>query len=393
MKVKIVTVIILAIIIQEFAIFQNLFGCSAVKITCNGKTIVGNNEDAPNSDVRIWFEPNTIGPYGVAYVGFDNLFPEGGINEAGLVFDAFGLSDKPIKDTLNKEPIFQLELKKMIMENCQTVEEVKDLIDKYNIYFWSHSAWVFLDKSGKYLIVDGDSKILGNNNYFVHTNFRYSEISNENQINCWRYKKAMSLLEKHNEASIDYCKSLMDSVHTNSTLYTTIYDLNNSIIYLYYNHNYKKVIRFNLKEEFKKGKRVLVIPELFPEEKTRNYIGYYNLKSKIDSLLILDKVLESSKIYRIKSELKNIGFLEHILENHGYELLHQNKKQDAIGIFNLFIEYFPKRGEGYDYLGEAYMEDKQYQLALTNYLHSIELDPGNINGKQRINILKKILKK
>ena len=36
------------------------------------------------------------------------------MNEAGLVFDAFGVSDKPLKDTTNKEPIFELDLKEKL---------------------------------------------------------------------------------------------------------------------------------------------------------------------------------------------------------------------------------------------------------------------------------------
>jgi penicillin V acylase-like amidase (Ntn superfamily) len=115
-------------------------GCSLIKITVNGKTIVGNNEDFGNHDTRIWFEPGDKQHYGVVYVGYDDLFPEGGMNEAGLVFDAFGVSNKPLKDTLGKEPIFELDLKRKIMTECSTAEEVKVLIEKYNLNFWSHSV-------------------------------------------------------------------------------------------------------------------------------------------------------------------------------------------------------------------------------------------------------------
>ena len=111
---KITRLVIFTVFILTFIFNQNLFGCSLIKITINGKTIVGNNEDFSNPDTRIWFEPGGIQHYGVVYVGYDNLFPEGGMNEAGLVFDAFGVSDKPLKDTTNKEPIFELDLKEKL---------------------------------------------------------------------------------------------------------------------------------------------------------------------------------------------------------------------------------------------------------------------------------------
>ncbi len=384
---KITRLVIFTVFILTFIFNQNLFGCSLIKITINGKTIVGNNEDFSNPDTRIWFEPGGIQHYGVVYVGYDNLFPEGGMNEAGLVFDAFGVSDKPLKDTTNKEPIFELDLKRKIMSECSTVEEVNALINKYNLYFWSHSVWVFLDKTGKYLIVDGDSRILGEKNYFVQTNFRQSEITDETRIDCWRYKKAMSLLKKHSEASIEYCTSIMDSVHQKGTLYTTIYDLDNAIIYLYYFHNYKKVMRFDLKEELKKGERILVIPELFPEEKTKDYIDSRKLKSRIDSLAFISTAIDSAT----KSELRELWYIPHIIANHGYEYLHRKEISNAIAVFKLFIELFPELPYGYDFLGEAYMEDKQYQLAITNCRMSVELDPSYINGKQRMKVLKKLL--
>ena len=273
------------------------------------------------------------------------------------------------------------------MSECSTVEEVNALINKYNLYFWSHSVWVFIDKTGKYLIVDGDSRILGEKNYFVQTNFRQSEITDETRIDCWRYKKAMSLLKKHSEASIEYCTSIMDSVHQKGTLYTTIYDLDNAIIYLYYFHNYKKVMRFDLKEELKKGERILVIPELFPEEKTKDYIDSRKLKSRIDSLAFISTAIDSAT----KSELRELWYIPHIIANHGYEYLHRKEISNAIAVFKLFIELFPELPYGYDFLGEAYMEDKQYQLAITNCRMSVELDPSYINGKQRMKVLKKLL--
>jgi tetratricopeptide (TPR) repeat protein len=371
----------------------DLHACTMIKITVKGKTIVGNNEDFTNADTRIWFEPGTGKRFGVVYVGYSQLSPEGGVNETGLVFDAFGMSNKPLKDTTGKLPIFEMDLKRRIMQECSTVEQVKALIDKYNLYFWSHAVWVFVDKSGNYLAVDGDSVTLGNNHYFVHTNFRQCEIKDEKEITCPRYLKAMALLKSRVEASTVYCTSLMDSVHQQTTLYTTVYDLDAGTIDLYNFHNYTKVIRFNVKEELKKGKRVLHIPELFPDVINPGYQGMLRLKAAFDSLAFYFTPDDSARRIAIMDHLRKQGYTIHVLGNHGYEFLREGDTQKAIRMFTLLIEFFPQMPHGYDFIGEAYMENKQYDLALLNYKRSVELYPANMNGRQRIALLNELMKK
>jgi tetratricopeptide (TPR) repeat protein len=382
-------------IVVLFLIFSfpyKLFSCSLVKMTAHGKTVVGNNEDFQNPDTRIWFEPGSGKEFGAVYVGYNNLFPEGGINEAGLMFDAFGVDNKPLKDTTGKFPIFELDLKRRIMKECSTVRQAHALISMYNLYFWSHAVWVFIDKTGNYLIVDGDSKILGNDRYFVHTNFRHSEIKNKNDICCARYLKAISLLKNRCEADIDYCTALMDSVHVESTLYTTVYDLNAGTIDLYHYHNYSNHIRFNVKDELKKGKRILRIPELFPEIVNPAYSGMLNLKAQFDSLAFYFTAKDSSRRTAVINGLKTKDYTIHVMENYGYEYLHLGDIQKAIGIFTLVTEFYPKMPHGYHFLGEAYMENKQYSLALASYKHSVEIYPADVGGRQRIAVLNKLLK-
>lgn len=372
--------------------FPDIEACTLVKMTVKGKTVVGNNEDFSNPDTRIWFEPGTGAQFGVAYLGYDNLFPEGGINEAGLMFDAFGVANKPLRDTTGKLPVFELDLKRRIMKECATVGEVKALVEKYNLYFWSHADWVFVDKSGDYLVVDGDCITSGNKQYFVQTNFRQSEIRTEKDITCWRYLKAMALLKNRCEASTDYCASLMDSVHQEGTLYTTVYDLNAGTIDLYSLHNYSKVIRYNVKDEMKKGWRVLRIPELFPEAVHPSYQGMVKLKATFDSLAFFFPASDSARRTAIINDLKKPDYMIHVLGNHGYALLHEGHVQKAIGMFRLLIEFYPQMPHGYDFLGEAYMVNKQYDHALASYERSVELHPANVNGKQRIDALKRLMK-
>jgi len=184
----------------------------------------------------------------------------------------------------------------------------------------------------------------------------------------------------------------MDTVHTERTLYTTVYDLNAGTIELYYFHDYSKVVKFNINEELKKGNRVLSIPELFPEVTNPAHTGMIRFKSRLDSLAFHFTASDSSQRVTIINDLKKRDYTIHIMENYGYEYLHLGEIQKAIGIFNLVIEVYPEMPHGYHFLGEAYMENKQYKLALTNYMRSVELYPNDIDGKQRIKVLKELLK-
>ncbi|MBF4517447.1 serine hydrolase [Flavobacterium sp. ANB] len=83
------------------------------------------------------------------------------------------------------------------------------------------------------------------------------------------------------------------------------------------------------------------------------------------------------------------GIKEGDMNNAGYQLLQTGKKKEAIEIFKINVEAFPKSGNVYDSLGEAYLADGDKKLAIVNYSKSVELDPTNENGKK---VLKEISK-
>ena len=64
----------------------------------------------------------------------------------------------------------------------------------------------------------------------------------------------------------------------------------------------------------------------------------------------------------------------------GYRLLQAGKVKEAIEVFKLNVEAFPKSSNVYDSLGEAYLANGDKELAITNYRKSVELDPRNANG-------------
>jgi hypothetical protein len=85
---------------------------------------------------------------------------------------------------------------------------------------------------------------------------------------------------------------------------------------------------------------------------------------------------------------KEYNFKESQLNTLGYQLLQAGMKKEAIEIFKLNVEQFPKSFNVYDSLGEGYMLNGDTKLAIKNYEKSLKLNPANDNAKQMLEKLK-----
>jgi hypothetical protein len=74
------------------------------------------------------------------------------------------------------------------------------------------------------------------------------------------------------------------------------------------------------------------------------------------------------------------NFDEDQLNSLGYQLLNARKFSEAIRIFQLNVEAYPKSSNVYDSLGEGYMNAGNKPLAIANYKKSLELNPKNRNA-------------
>ena len=78
-------------------------------------------------------------------------------------------------------------------------------------------------------------------------------------------------------------------------------------------------------------------------------------------------------------------FSESELNQLGYRLLRNaGKPKEAIEIFKLNVETYPKSFNTYDSLGEAYATINERELAIQNYKKSLELNPNNNNAAEVI---------
>ena len=80
-------------------------------------------------------------------------------------------------------------------------------------------------------------------------------------------------------------------------------------------------------------------------------------------------------------------FSEAELNTLGYRLMRLDKIKEAVEIFKLNVEVYPKEFNTYDSLAEAYLNLKQNDLAIANYKKSLELNPKNTNA---VDVLKRL---
>jgi imidazolonepropionase-like amidohydrolase len=77
-------------------------------------------------------------------------------------------------------------------------------------------------------------------------------------------------------------------------------------------------------------------------------------------------------------------FSEDELVGLGYQLLHKKQVTDAIEIFKLSVEAYPRSYNTYDSLAEAYMDHGDRDLAIQNYRKSLDLNPTNTNATKML---------
>ena len=242
-----------------------LLASTAFSAAGAGEILVGNNEDWNNPRAKIWFVPATPGSYGRVYVGFDDLWPQGGMNEHGLWFDGFWAPAVKATGSSNL-PNFPGNIVERAMAECRTVEEVVRLFSGYNRAFLTERILMFADASGDAVSIEPDAIVRKTRKHFVQTNFHQSRT--ERGAEDERFTIASTMLERAGDGiSIDLFRRILDATHQEGgapTVYSNIYELRSQTMHLYHFQNFEHVVTFHLADELKKGARVLDIPALFP---------------------------------------------------------------------------------------------------------------------------------
>jgi hypothetical protein len=240
--------------------------CTGFVLAKGNRVLAGNNEDYWNTNTRMWFVPAEEGTYGRVYFGFDNGFPQGGMNDQGLFFDGFATAAKKVTKSLDK-PRFQGLLLDEAMSKCGTVQDVVELFQKYNLAWLNKAMLFFADRTGDSVIIEGDEFVRKSGAFQVVTNFYQSQITSGPKP-CERYEIAHRMLSDAEEPSIALCRQVLAATHAEGkavTLYSNVYDLTKGVVYLYHFHNFENVVVIDVAKELEKGAHEVDIASLFPK--------------------------------------------------------------------------------------------------------------------------------
>lgn len=256
--------------------------CTMFKITHQGKTLVGNNEDSWSLDPWIRFENGPAGAHGAVYVGHRNGWVQGGMNDAGLMFDGFGVPAKPMRSLPGRLPLGDIDaLMKRILRECADVDDVERLLAAYDASGMRQGMIVFVDRAGRYLVLEGDTLLRGDDPTYVFGNFRPSQCTDLDAVPIARYQHGRAFLAIHRDTTLRSCTAVMDTMRAcrvklgEGTLYTNLFDLEKSTVLLYFYHDFTQWRSFDLRAELAKGDHTLDMAGLFPPNAEFQRLAHY----------------------------------------------------------------------------------------------------------------------
>jgi hypothetical protein len=304
-----VKLIILMVI--TFLVIHDSIACSGYKISIGNRTFFGSNHDAWFITPHIWFENTTSGKYGAAFTGarFDGengYAPQSGMNEMGLAFERLASYHPKQVGFTNRKSIYNpTNYLKDILHTCKTVEEVQKYISKYDQSYFIEDVFIYVDKSGKYLIVEPYNLTIGNDPTYVIANFCPSITPEQNAKKLDRYRNGVAFIKSGFDTTLKYCTDLLDTMHVcrnkigDGTLISSIWDLNNGTVNLYFYHDFKTTVQFNLSEELKKGDHIIAVETLFPYNPEFEKLRLF--KTPKDSILIGVFIVASAAFFLLTS--------------------------------------------------------------------------------------------
>lgn len=388
-----------------------IHACTIIMAAQGDKVLTGNNEDYKFPFTSVWFIPASDGEYGRMCFGFKftdyGLAACGGMNDQGLFIDGNGLDQRTGWKPEEGKERFPGIVEAYVLAHCASVDDVIAFFKEYNVGILSRGKFLAADKNGDSVVVEwsqGKTQFLRKKgNYQISTNFVQSNYQ-PGSYPCHRYTLAEKIFSGADNYSVDLIRSILSATHfdgyrgTSITLYSYICDLGKGDVYIYNFHNFEDVVKLNIHQELKKGKKAYSIVSLFPYETFAEKVFKERMtKPSADVLLEVitnqgvDKAIESyhemktqfriQKVYRYDISERQINTL-------GYRLLRMERLDDAVEVFKLNVAEHPESANVYDSLGEIYMTRGDKELAIKNFKKSLELNPKNNNAVKMLKQLR-----
>ncbi len=244
---------------------SHLFTCTIFYAARNNMVLSGNNEDWSDPNTFMTFYPSEAGKQGWVKFGFQNGFPQGGMNDCGLFWDAASTPYLAMPYCEEYKEKYTGVLMQKVIEECSTTQEAVAVFEEYYCDDLYNAQYLIGDSTGTSIIVEGDEIFGSDEDFQVMTNFCQSQYEQGNSP-CWRYDTVEEMLQNEDEISPVSFGWILSATHQQGsypTQYSNIYDNKNCIIYLFHYHNYEEYITIDLNQELEKGFISYNIPSLF----------------------------------------------------------------------------------------------------------------------------------
>lgn len=341
----------------------------------NSKTVfVGNNEDySPGIKSFLWVRPKSKAFNGYVFWGFQEKYPEGGMNDKGLFIDAAALPEEIAIKKNPEKPDFEGYLTEKILKECGSVADVIALVGQYNLTWQQKAQIIVVDKSGDYAVIHANYITRKVASSFVLTNFSLN-LPASNNFTCWRKNTAIAEL-KANPISIDLFRDILSKTAQaqpdNATIYSQVCDLTNGNINLYFNRNFDQAHKISLNNILKKGRRNIEISSIFPK----------SIGTVMQSAITQSGISKSLTLYhQLKKSAapSTYNFSEKELDDLAYKLLNQKKIEEAVAVFKLNNQVYPGSANAIAGLANAYLVGGDTRKADSLYEKIKQIDTCNV---------------
>jgi hypothetical protein len=284
MKKRYLIVLLIALMLLAFCISGILcqdVQCTIFTVVEGDRVFFGNNEDWHAKDLIIGFYPESSEGFGSVNFGHmdgnGNYQYEGVVNERGLAWDVNSIPKMRLKEDAEKDfHVYEDNFFYQLSKKIETVDEAIEFSRNFSFGKKFESQIHVTDRYGNAVVIgpgeNGEmayTRKTQGDGYLVSTNFNLS--TPEKGPRDFRYNLASEMLDDFSsEKSSGYLGKILEAVSLNTlssfTLYSNVYDLGKGDIYIYYMSQYDQVVKLNIEEELSKGKRVIPLKDLFPEE-------------------------------------------------------------------------------------------------------------------------------
>jgi tetratricopeptide (TPR) repeat protein len=118
---------------------------------------------------------------------------------------------------------------------------------------------------------------------------------------------------------------------------------------------------------------------------SRSYAPVQSALAVFMTTLEQEGAVAAMEVYRANAQPALIAKpVENVINSYGYRVLGENRVKEAIEIFRLNTVAFPREYNTWDSLAEAYLTNKQNDLAIKYYRKVLELHAGDDNATRML---------